>query len=382
MTAEESSAGKIFLLGNDEALTPLQEEAYSAEAILQRLLARYPDLLAGEQVTPSAPRRWLLISREVGVPGEEDGGSRWSLDHLFVDQDGIPTLVEVKRSANAQIRREVVGQLLDYAANGSVYWSIEQVVAAFRRRCEREGVEPETLMSEFLGDESDAEVFWEQVKTNLQAGKIRMVFVADVIPRELRRIIEFLNEQMDPAEVLGVEVRQYVGRDNKVLVPKVVGLTAQAETVRVVRAARRWDRDSFLTSLESSRNSAEAAAARRILDWCAERGMQLKWGTGPERGSCSPKLTRGGVTYNLMSLWTDGGIQIQFNSMRNPPFDSLEWRREFALRLATIDESIVFTDDQLLERWPTVRLHRLVEDEGVERFLEAWTWYLDQIPDR
>ena len=32
------------------------------------------------------------------------------------DQDGIPTLVEVKRGSNAQVRREVVGQLLDYAA--------------------------------------------------------------------------------------------------------------------------------------------------------------------------------------------------------------------------------------------------------------------------
>jgi len=31
---------------------------------------------------------------------------------------------------------------------------------------------------------------------------IRMLFVADRIPAELRRIVEFLNEQMDPAEVL------------------------------------------------------------------------------------------------------------------------------------------------------------------------------------
>jgi len=30
-----------------------------------------------------------------------------------------------------------------------------------------------------------------------------MLFVADLIPNELRRIVEFLNEQMDPAEVFG-----------------------------------------------------------------------------------------------------------------------------------------------------------------------------------
>jgi hypothetical protein len=32
----------------------------------------------------------------------------------------VPTLLEVKRSSDTRIRREVVGQMLDYAANGVV----------------------------------------------------------------------------------------------------------------------------------------------------------------------------------------------------------------------------------------------------------------------
>ena len=36
------------------------------------------------------PRRWLLVSREVGVPIEEGGGDWMSLDHLFLDQDAVP----------------------------------------------------------------------------------------------------------------------------------------------------------------------------------------------------------------------------------------------------------------------------------------------------
>ena len=40
------------------------------------------------------PRRWLLVAREAGLPGEEGGGDRWSVDHLFLDQDAIPTVVE------------------------------------------------------------------------------------------------------------------------------------------------------------------------------------------------------------------------------------------------------------------------------------------------
>ncbi|MCO6480232.1 MAG: hypothetical protein J5I94_26570 [Phaeodactylibacter sp.] len=53
------------------------------------------------------------------------------MDHLFVDQDAIPTLVEVKRSTDTRIRREVVGQILDYAANAALFWPIERLIVQF-----------------------------------------------------------------------------------------------------------------------------------------------------------------------------------------------------------------------------------------------------------
>ncbi len=47
-----------------------------------------------------------------------------------------------------------------------------------------------------------------------------MLFVADEIPFQLRRIVEFLNAQMSEAEVLAViEVKQYVGQGLQTLVP-------------------------------------------------------------------------------------------------------------------------------------------------------------------
>ena len=88
----------------------MDEALYDSERLLQEMLAKHPDLLAGEQINIDDPRRWLLITREMSVPDEEDGSGRWSIDHLFLDQEGIPTLVEVKRSSDTRIRREVVGQ--------------------------------------------------------------------------------------------------------------------------------------------------------------------------------------------------------------------------------------------------------------------------------
>jgi hypothetical protein len=175
----------IYLIQDNGQLVEMREKAYDSEDLLQKLLADYPSLLAGEQIDSVVPRRWLLISREMAVPDDEDSSGRWTLDHLFVDQDGIPTIVEVKRSSDTRIRREVVGQMLDYAANGVIYWSVDKIRAQFEAK-----LNSEQLLMSFLGEEdADQEEFWQQVKSNLQAGKIRLVFVADKIPAELQRIV-------------------------------------------------------------------------------------------------------------------------------------------------------------------------------------------------
>lgn len=114
-------SGGIFLLRGNDELVEMRESPYEAEDVLQALIARFPSLLAGDQYSGGSPRRWLLVGREASLPDDEDGAGRWSVDHLFLDQDAVPTLVEVKRGSDTRIRREVVGQMLDYAANGVVY---------------------------------------------------------------------------------------------------------------------------------------------------------------------------------------------------------------------------------------------------------------------
>jgi hypothetical protein len=186
---------------------------------------------------------------------------------------------------------------------------------------------------------------------------------------------------MDPAEVLGLEVHQYLGEGGTVLVPRVVGFTADAERAKGVRQKRTWDRRSFLEVLAQNRGQSEADAAARILEWCETKHLDVKWGSGAERGSFSPKLNRDGVTYNLMTVWNWAGeIAIQFESMREPPFNDFARRREFADRLGAVPGARSFSDDQLTGKWPSMRLGGLVEARGVEKFLEAWDWYLAQIP--
>lgn len=164
---------KIYSIGADRKLIELEQAPYESEALLQELLADHPQILGQ---TTSSENGVLLIKREQPVPAAQDGGERWSLDHLFVDAEGVPILLEVKRSSDTRIRREVVGQMLDYAANGVAYWPIQHLIEMFAVTCKNQGVDSDQRLAEFLGAERDVESFWRQVDANLRAGRVRMVF--------------------------------------------------------------------------------------------------------------------------------------------------------------------------------------------------------------
>ena len=158
----------IFMIDGSGALVAMKRAPFVNEYEFQLLLEKYPELLIGDQIEPDSPRRWVLIKREMGVPGGEDSSGDWSLDHLFLDQDGIPTLVEVKRAENTELRRKVVAQMLDYAANAVVYWPVDVLRGRLEQRLSDEGRDPDAELRIRLGVEAEhIESFWERVATNL-----------------------------------------------------------------------------------------------------------------------------------------------------------------------------------------------------------------------
>lgn len=252
----------IFWKAPSGELTEMRPTPYDSEDVLQKLLAEHPHLLVAGQ----GDVRLLLVAREQGVPDDAGAHDRWSLDHLFVDSRGVPTLVEVKRATDTRIRREVVGQLLDYAANGVRYWP----QGSMREQFERTAGGPEAAIEAFTDflPATDMQEFWDQVETNLRAGELRLVFVADRIPDSLRRIIEFLNEQMDRTEVIGVEVQQYVGDGQTSLVPQIVGRTTAAQRIKPKAG-------SYADDVSSGDEVVREAAA--LLDaWALESGVETR----------------------------------------------------------------------------------------------------------
>lgn len=371
----------VFVLDRDNKLHPLNERRPEQEDYLQELLAKHPKLMSGELIDPESPRQWILISRELPVGDSEQSGGRWAADHLFIDQDSIPTIVEVKRCVDTRIRREVIGQMLEYAANAVAYYPLEKLQALFEARCTRDGSAPDDALREAFGATLDCARFWNQVHTNLRAGRIRLILLADEIPSESRRIIEFLNEQMSETEILAIEIKQYGAPDElRTLIPRVYGHSQRAVQTKNPVTRRLWDKETVFADIDARFQGVEREVSRRVAAWAEELGLKLSFGTGRSYGSMSPwfPTDQGGTAKGtpLFVLYTIGHIEICFRNWHRAPFSDLSMRSELLRHLNEIP-GIALPPDSI-DRYPGIPFKKL-NLETLEAVLAVFEWMVSEL---
>ena len=178
---------------------------------------------------------------------------------------------------------------MDYAAHAPETWKVDELRRTFENAATESGADPEEELTKLLqaDDTPDVDGFWEKVATNLDARRIRLLFVADKIPDELTRVVEFLNEQMQNIEVLAVEVKQFRGESMQTLVPRVIGRTAATSGRTTAGRGPRLTRETFLADF--SVPDSQRRAAEHLLNVAQESGAALEWGSSAVsvRGRCS-----------------------------------------------------------------------------------------------
>ncbi len=304
------SAGTIYTVGSDGGLARMRPGAPASEDEIQELIARHPDLIGDDD------GKLLLIRREHLVSDATNGSSRWSVDHLFVTRNAVPVLVEVKRAKDTRARREVVGQMLDYAANSVAYWPAGSIAGAFAATAGA-NMDADGRLAEFLGGD-DPDTFWAQVDANAAAGRLKLVFVADAIPPELARIVEFLNEQMR-ADVRAVELKWFASDfGDTALVPRVIGETARPKPP-IVASMPAVSAEAWVVEQIGSYGKDAVSGAHAFLEMMHELGGDVVVGGG--QASLQAKFrTRPGQTVGLLSLWSAGAkIELPFGYIKNRP---------------------------------------------------------------
>ena len=247
---------------------------HSLEDALQKLLEEHPELLPGTQIgsDPDDPPRFALLRREMPV-----GGS-WSLDHLYVDQFGILTLVETKLYQNAESRRSVVGQIIEYASNAQVSWGNGNLKDKTDEYWSRKNLETSEMIKEKFGPDLDIDQLWIDIEENLNRGRIRLIIASDEIRPEVKQMIEFLNGEFRNTEVLGLELSCYAEEDDSVIiVPRIIGQTEKSKIGKGAdRPNQAWTIEKLKDSYENLDNQTLKKRLLGLLDFALKNRVFLE----------------------------------------------------------------------------------------------------------
>ena len=242
------------------------------------------------------------------------------IDGRSRDQSAMPTFIECKRFRDTRARREVIGQMFEYAANGHYYWTREMLKSHAEETSRDHRTTLEAAFQELQADdELDVDSYFERLENNLREGQVRLVFFMEEAPTELKSVVDFLNKQMERSEALLVEARQYRHQGTTVVVPTLFGYTEEARLVKrsvtVTTAARKyWNYESFFNEAKHVLGDTGADKIERLYKTCDELSCTIRWGTGKTAGSflvCHPLNDR----YAFLSIYTNGTLSISFPSL-------------------------------------------------------------------
>ena len=110
---------------------------------------------------------------------------------------------------------------------------------------------------------------------------------------------------MRPADVLAVEVRQYAGQGSRTLVPRIFGLTAEAQSQKRTQPPPSTDGGTFLAAVAPDYGQA----LRDFLDRCRSEGLSVYRGDV----GCSIRTMARNRTAPLSIAWVnppgEGGME-------------------------------------------------------------------------
>jgi hypothetical protein len=368
----EQTVGKIFIKGRN-GFESLEETIYAEEDPFQEFLFQNPHVM-GITDDDGKAIKLVPIAREILVTDE--AGSSFHIDLVCLDDSGIVNIIEVKRCSDTRIRREVIGQVLDYGSQLSYSGNLDSLISLFQMS--NPGLDIMQFLHGSDNDQGGFEDYLELAKTNLQAGKIRIVIAADGIPDNLRRIIEFLNKQMDPAEIIGVDLKKYSKGEMEVFTSTVIGTTEESKAKKGVNAlTKQWDRDTFLTDVEEKSGVKAREIAGRLLEWCMAHNVRITYGTGANQGTVIPVYDKGNNNNMLFGIYGKGKFYFWFQWYR-PPFNSPEWRIKIMDSFNEVLTNKLKIED--MTRRPGFNLSDL-DDASWERLLVKFEWLIKNIEE-
>jgi hypothetical protein len=139
------------------------------ELRIQELIRANPEILPVDEIEPvfSPP---ISIGREVPTKAG-------FIDNLYLSPQGYLTIVETKLWRNPEARREVVGQIIDYAKEISK-WSfkeLEDQVRSYNQQYRKANLSIAETLQQEQGEDFDEPSLIDTISRNLERGRFLLL---------------------------------------------------------------------------------------------------------------------------------------------------------------------------------------------------------------
>lgn len=289
----------VLFRTTDGIWTSPAESGYANEDQLQAMISEFPELLPGVSADS-------YVCREFST----DSGP---IDNIIINaKDGSITLVECKLAKNPEVRRKIIGQIIDYAASLSTLTFSE-----FHHRWRvRGGVDLASI-------ETEDGPLSLLITSNLETARFTLLLAVDEINEPLKQMVNYINDKTDSTTRIAlIELAKHVNGDVEILIPQTFGYEALRKQSGDRDARQAWSKEEFVTWLTEN-EPASVALFQTAMSAFESRGF--KWGgtkaTTPSGAICV--TTANGYRYPLVfHTFSHATVEARFIDYKNDDYVS------------------------------------------------------------
>ena len=395
--------GQPILLQNGKTIRPdriLFNVKEFNEGWIQELIHNHPDILPTKEIE-AVFHPLIPIGREIRTGGG-------SIDNLLISPEGYLTIVETKLWRNPEARREVVGQIIDYAKELNK-WSFDDLnerVIKFNQGNNNSDGLWSTVRKKAELDESEEIFFVDNVCKNLKRGRFLLLIVGDGIRESVEDMVEYLTQTPQLYFTLAlIELQVYKLNQNEnslIVIPQIVTRTTEIERA-VVRIEGNYPVDTkvnietvqgteitkgnykrltiqeqeYFEQLEKNTNKEIVEVAKKIIKDCEDLELQVEW----LAASFTIRLTDpqgSGIKIPILNIDTNGRVKLGFSG---GAFNNLGISRESSYSFAAETAALIPGIEQRPDKPWLWKKDSTLEDlhKVYQQFMDRVKKYIDDI---
>jgi len=286
------------------------------EGWIQDLCFKHPNLLPFAELE-------LSFDDMVPICRELTTDSRGRVDLVYINKDGFITIAECKLWKNSEARREVVGQILDYAKDLSK-WNYPR----FETECLKAGNRSEKKLFEIFQEYPDIDEaeFVDNIQKNLKKGRFLLLIIGDGIRENMEELVKYIHRSGNLHFTLGlIELPVFKNPEEEsefIITPRILVQTKMIERVISIISDKPIEEDKLEQGKERSQTISEEVYFERleknigtekteefkqlITTIASQFNIKASLGRG-KKGSFNLKLPNG---YNFGTIYDSGDIEF------------------------------------------------------------------------